>query len=143
MVKLTTNQTLVLKDGAQTLANITEDPVRNVLGLVASYAPEINILKRRFPLAAAGLPPKQQILGMDAILDQFTRDARIEAVKYGIKAGIVGAGVGAVMHGVGDFIGTKRRISRVQQLKISTSAYQISTIPPYIYTRRTDSGAYH
>ena len=104
MVKLTTNQTLVLKDGAQTLANITEDPVRNVLGLVASYAPEINILKRRFPLATRGLPPEQQILGMDAILDQFTRDARVEAVKYGIKAGIIGAGVGAVMHGVGDFI---------------------------------------
>lgn len=102
MVKLTTNQTTVLKDGANTLANITEDPIRNVLGLVAEHAPEINMLKRRFPLGVRALPPEQQILGMDAILDQFTRDARVEAVKYGIKAGAIGAGVGVVIHGIGE-----------------------------------------
>ncbi|MEK7578090.1 MAG: hypothetical protein AAB492_05815 [Patescibacteria group bacterium] len=100
MVKLTTNQTTVLKDGAQTLANMTEDPIRNVLGLVAEHAPEITMLKRRFPLGV-------QVSGMDAIFDQFTRDARVEAVKYGIKAGAVGAGVGAAMQGLGEIFANK------------------------------------
>lgn len=95
MVKLTTHQTQILKEGINTLSSL-DDPYKNVLGLVSSYAPEADIIKRRWPFA--GATEEMKALGIDAIFAEFKKEAKVEAIKYGIKQGIIGAGVGAVMH---------------------------------------------
>ncbi len=101
MVKLTTSQTQVLKEGVGVLAN-QEDPVFATLNLVNQYAPEADIVKRRWPFASNMLTGDEKALGLDAIMDEFHKEARVEAVKYGAKAGAVSAGLGAVIHALGD-----------------------------------------
>jgi hypothetical protein len=99
MVKLTQNQTQVLRSGVNVL-NGLEDPVKGVLGIVAEYAPEASIAKRRFPLASNMATADEKALGVDAILEEFKKEARVEAIKYGIKQGVIGAGIGVALHGV-------------------------------------------
>lgn len=97
MVKLTTNQTQVLKQGITTLDSM-EDPIRATLGLVSEYAPEAAIIKRRWPFAGNRLSDSDKALGMDAIVAEFNKEAVLEAVKYGVKAGVIGAAVGGAVH---------------------------------------------
>lgn len=99
MVKLTTNQTQVLKQGTGAMATF-DDPVKATLGLVSEYAPEAAMMKRRWPFAGKATTPDEKAMGMDAILAEFNNEARLEAVKYGVKAGVIGAAVGVAIQGV-------------------------------------------
>ena len=99
MEKLTVSQTQVLREGAKTL-NLLDDPIKLTLGLVSSYAPEAEIIRRRWPFASKNLSGEEKAMGLDAILEEFRAESRIEAVKYGVKAGVVGAAVGVVFQGV-------------------------------------------
>ena len=119
MVKLTTGQTQVLKEGVGVLAN-QEDPVYATLNLVNQYAPEAGIVKRRWPFASKMLTGDEKALGLDAIMDEFHKEARVEAVKYGVKAGAISAGLGAVIHAIGD-------LGHVTQTTEHTAAIPLST----------------
>lgn len=112
MIKLTSDQTRILKEGVQTL-DALDDPTKNILGLVTSYAPEAEIVKRRWPLAGAASDENTKALGIDAIYEEFKKEARMEAIKYGIKSGIIGAAVGAVMHETFALIGNTHPIDSV------------------------------
>lgn len=98
MEKLTVAQTRVLREGVRILET-QDDPVKETLGLVASSAPEIAIIKRRFPFASKRTE-EEKAMGLDAIMDEFRKEARAEAIKYGVKTGAVGAAVGAVFQAV-------------------------------------------
>lgn len=108
MVKLTTLQTRVLKEGAGTLES-ADDPVRATLGLVSAYAPEADMIRRRWPFAGKSLSETTGVKaeGIDAILEEFRHEARIEAIKYGAKAGVIGAGVGLAVGGISDLLAGK------------------------------------
>lgn len=100
MVKLTMGQTQVLREGVAALAN-QEDPVYQTLNLINQYAPEANIVKRRWPFASANLTDDAKALGIDAIMEEFKKEARVEAVKYGAKMGVIGAALGGTIHALG------------------------------------------
>lgn len=104
VVKVTSDQARILKEGVKTLDTL-DDPTKNVLGLISSYAPEAEIVKRRWPLGSKPIDDSGKALGIDAIYDEFKKEARVEAIKYGIKQGIVGAATGAVLHEVFSLIG--------------------------------------
>ena len=104
VVKVTSDQARILKEGVKTLDTL-DDPTKNVLGLISSYAPEAEIVKRRWPLGSKPTDESGKALGIDAIYDEFKKEARVEAIKYGIKQGIVGAATGAVLHEVFSLIG--------------------------------------
>lgn len=97
MVKLTIDQTRILKEGVNIIGSL-EDPVKNVLGIVSSYAPEAEMIRRRFVLGSQLPTEGEKALGIDAIFAEFKKEARVEAIKYGIKQGVIGAGVGAALH---------------------------------------------
>lgn len=99
MEKLTVSQTQVLREGVNTL-DALDDPIKLTLNLVSSYAPEVDIVKRRWPFASKALSGEEKAMGLDAILEEFKAEARVEAVKYGVKAGVVGAAVGAAVQGI-------------------------------------------
>lgn len=99
MEKLTVSQTQVLREGVNTL-DALDDPIKLTLNLVSSYAPEVDIVKRRWPFASKALNGEEKAMGLDAILEEFKAEARIEAVKYGVKAGVVGAAVGVAVQGI-------------------------------------------
>ncbi len=101
MVKLTTAQTQTLREGVGVLESL-DDPIKATLGMVSSYAPEAALVKRRWPLASRTLTADEKAFGLDTIMEEFKKEARIEATKYGIKAGIIGAAVGAAIHEIGD-----------------------------------------
>lgn len=96
MEKLTVMQTRVLREGVGVLTTM-EDPVNATLNLVSQYAPEANLLKRRWPFSAG---TEVKAAGMDAIMEEFKKEARLEAVKYGVKAGAIGAAIGAAFQGI-------------------------------------------
>ncbi len=98
MEKLTVTQTQVLREGIRVL-DAQDDPVKAALGLVSSYAPEAAIVKRRWPFASA-INADEKAMGLDAIMDEFSKEARVEAVKYGVKAGAIGMAVGATFQAV-------------------------------------------
>lgn len=100
MEKLTVTQTQVLREGVAIL-DAADDPVKATLGLVSSYTPEAAIVKRRWPFASA-LNADEKAIGLDAIMDEFSKEARVEAVKYGVKAGAIGMAVGATFHAVSE-----------------------------------------
>ncbi len=104
VVKVTSDQARILKEGVKTLDTL-DDPTKNVLGLISSYAPEAEIIKRRWPLGSKPIDDSGKALGIDAIYDEFKKEARVEAIKYGIKQGIVGAATGAILHEVFSLIG--------------------------------------
>lgn len=110
MEKLTITQTQVLREGSQTL-DALDDPVKLTLNLVSSYAPEAEIMRRRWPFVSKNLSGDEKALGLDAILEEFKSEAKIEAVKYGVKAGVVGAAVGAAFQGLAH-IGTSDTVTR-------------------------------
>lgn len=99
MEKLTVSQTQVLREGVHTLG-AADDPIKLTLNLISSYAPEAEIIRRRWPFASKNLSGDEKAMGLDAILEEFKSEARIEAVKYGVKAGVVGAAVGAAFQGL-------------------------------------------
>lgn len=102
MEKLTIVQTRVLREGVGVLTTM-EDPVHATLNLVSQYAPEAHLLKRRWPFASAQGKPsgtEVKIEGLDAIMEEFKKEARLESVKYGVKAGVIGAAVGVAFRGV-------------------------------------------
>lgn len=99
MEKLTVSQTQVLREGVNTL-DALDDPIKLTLNLVSSYAPEVDIVKRRWPFASKALSGEEKAMGLDAILEEFKAEARVEAVKYGVKAGVVGAAVGVAVQGI-------------------------------------------
>ncbi len=99
MEKLTVAQTQILKDGIGKMDSF-DDPVKATLGFVSQYAPEADMIKRRWPFAGRQTTPDEKAMGMDAILAEFNNEARLEAVKYGVKAGVIGAAVGAAIQGV-------------------------------------------
>lgn len=103
MVKLTTLQTRVLREGVGVLES-AEDPVMATLDVVSPYAPEIAMIKRRWPFVGRTLSETtdSKVEGLDAILEEFKKEARLEAIKYGAKAGVIGAGVGTAFHLVAD-----------------------------------------
>lgn len=99
MEKLTVSQTQALREGANTL-DALDDPIKLTLNLVSSYAPEAEIIRRRWPFASKNLSGEEKAMGLDAILEEFRAESRIEAVKYGVKAGVVGAAVGVAFQGL-------------------------------------------
>jgi len=100
MVKLTTGQTQVLREGVRAIDS-QDDPIKAALNLTASYAPEADIVKRRWPFASTMLTDDTKALGIDAIMEEFKKEARVEATKYGVKAGVIGAAIGGTMHALG------------------------------------------
>ncbi len=99
MEKLTVSQTQVLREGINTL-NMADDPIKLTLNLVSSYAPEAEIIRRRWPFASKNLSGEEKAMGLNAILEEFRAESRVEAIKYGVKAGVVGAAVGVAFQGL-------------------------------------------
>lgn len=104
VVKVTSDQARILKEGVKAM-DVMDDPTKNVLGIISSYAPEADIIKRRWPLGSKPIDDSGKALGIDAIYAEFKKEARVEAIKYGIKQGIVGAATGAVLHEAFSLIG--------------------------------------
>lgn len=100
MVKLTTGQTQVLREGVRKIES-QDDPIKSALGLISSHAPEADIVKRRWPFASTTLTGDEKAMGIDAIMEEFKKEARVEATKYGVKAGVIGAAIGGTMHALG------------------------------------------
>lgn len=122
MVKLTTGQTQILREGVNALES-QDDPIKATLNLVASYAPEAAIIKRRWPFAGASLTDEQKAMGLDAIMEEFKSEARIEAVKYGVKAGVIGAAIGGTLHALGslgEVHATTETTEHVAKIPLST-----------------------
>ncbi len=122
MVKLTTGQTQVLREGVAAIES-QDDPVKATLNLVASYAPEAAIIKRRWPFAGAPLNDQEKAMGLDAILEEFKNEARVEAVKYGVKAGVIGAAIGGTLHALGslgDIKATTETTEHMVKVPLST-----------------------
>jgi hypothetical protein len=94
--KLTVTQTHALREGAMVLES-QDDPIKTTLGLLSVYAPEAAIVSRRFPFASADLSASSKALGIDAIMNQFRKESFVEAVKYGARAGVVGAATGVAI----------------------------------------------
>ena len=109
MEKLTVGQTQVLREGVAALAN-QEDPVYQTLNIINQYAPEISVVKRRWPFASRMLTADEKALGLEGILEEFKKEARLEAVKYGVKAGAIGAALGEAINGLGE-LGQVERVS--------------------------------
>lgn len=86
-------QQQVLEQGVRAIESFA-DPVKNTLGLLSEFNPEVEIVRRRFGIGRAN---PQAVQGMDRILEEFNRAAIGEAAKYGIKRGAYGVALGALL----------------------------------------------
>lgn len=89
---VTLAQITAINQGREYAENLFTDPVKATLNEVSMYAPEADLVRRRF------LRQNQtvKLAGADQILAEFKSEAKKEALKHGLVAGAVGAGVGAL-----------------------------------------------
>lgn len=127
MEKLTVAQTDILRTGAGTP---TEDALLSTLDLSSTHVPEAALIRRRWPFAARSLSDDEKAIGIDAILTEFQKEAKVEAVKYGVKAGVISAGVGAVIHGIGDVLAHKANIGETVHETIKNINERLNPTPP-------------
>ena len=130
MEKLTVMQTRVLREGVGVLTTM-EDPVNSTLNLVSQYAPEATMIKRRWSFAGR-VDDSMKVAGLDAIMEEFKKEARLEAVTYGVKAGVIGAAVGVAIREVGDLFANREVIGDVVQK--AKEAVNPDAAEPYTFT---------
>lgn len=138
MEKLTVMQTRVLREGVGVLSTM-EDPVNQTLNIVSQYAPEVALTKRRWPFASRTLTGDEKALGLDAIMEEFTKEARVEATKYGVKAGVIGAAVGMAVHEIGDIIANRAAIGEAMTKAKETINPDLAK--PYEFAPTVDNAA--
>lgn len=91
---LVSTQTRVLTEGIEALEGL-DDPIKTTLGLLSKYNPEVEIMRRRFPLVGPEYKTGQKATGMEDILAQFRRAALGASVRRGLEVGLTGAVIGA------------------------------------------------
>ncbi|MBI5620415.1 hypothetical protein HY949_01410 [Candidatus Gottesmanbacteria bacterium] len=92
---LTAAQTRILTDGLAKVEGLS-DPIKVTLGLLDQYNPEVDIMRRRFPLIGAETKTGEKAQGLENIFNEFRRAARGEAVKKGLQVGLTSAALGFV-----------------------------------------------
>lgn len=93
LADLTAAQTRILSEGVNRVAGLS-DPMRVTLNLLDKYNPEVEIMRRRFPLLGPEGKTGKKAQGLDDILKEFRTAARGEAVKKGLTVGLSGAIIG-------------------------------------------------
>lgn len=91
---LTATQTRVLTEGIEALDGL-DDPMKTTLGLLSKYNPEVEIMRRRFPLLGPEYKTGKKASGMGEILSEFRRAALGASVRKGLAVGLSGAVIGA------------------------------------------------
>ncbi len=92
---LTAAQTRILNEGLSRVAGL-DDPIKVTLGLLDKYNPEVDIMRRRFPLIGADQKTGAKAQGLEQIFAEFRRAARGEAVKKGLQVGLTSAALGFI-----------------------------------------------
>lgn len=90
---LTAAQTRVLNEGVAALEGL-DDPIKVTLGLLDKYNPQVEVMRRRFPLLGPEAATGEKAQGLEDILKEFRRAARGEAVRKGLVVGATGALIG-------------------------------------------------
>lgn len=93
LADLTAAQTRILSEGVSRVEGLS-DPMRVTLNLLDKYNPEVEIIRRRFPLLGPEAKTGAKAQGLEDILKEFRRAARGEAVKKGLQVGLSGAIIG-------------------------------------------------
>lgn len=93
LADLTAAQTRILSEGISRVEGLS-DPMRVTLNLLDKYNPEVEIMRRRFPLLGPEGKTGGKAQGLEDILKEFRRAARGEAVKKGLTVGVTGALIG-------------------------------------------------
>lgn len=96
---LTAAQTRILTDGISRVQGL-DDPIKVTLGLLDTYNPEADIMRRRFPLIGPDQKTGAKAQGLEEIFKEFRRAAAGEAVKKGLQVGLSSAIIGGVLRGV-------------------------------------------
>ena len=91
---LTKAQTRVLTEGIEALEGL-DNPMKVTLGLLSKYNPEVEIMRRRFPLLGPEYKTGEKATGMEEILKEFRRAALGASVRRGLAVGLSGAVIGA------------------------------------------------
>ena len=89
----TNAQGLVINDGVRRLDGL-DDPVKVTLGILEKYNPEIDVMRRRFPLLGPEGRTGVKAQGLEEIFKEFRRAARGAAVRRGLEVGLSGAVIG-------------------------------------------------
>ncbi|MDP1721618.1 MAG: hypothetical protein Q8L37_00245 [Candidatus Gottesmanbacteria bacterium] len=95
ITQLTAAQTRILNEGMSRIEGL-DDPIKVTLGLLEKYNPEVDIMRRRFPLIGADQKTGAKAQGLEQIFSEFRRAARGEAVKKGLQVGLTSAALGFI-----------------------------------------------
>lgn len=95
LTQLTVAQTRILTDGINKIGSL-DDPIRLTLNALDAYNPEVDIMRRRFPLIGADQKTGAKAQGLEEIFKEFRRAAAGEAVKKGLQVGLSSAAIGWV-----------------------------------------------
>ncbi|MBI4066524.1 hypothetical protein HY411_02300 [Candidatus Gottesmanbacteria bacterium] len=93
LADLTAAQTRILSEGFSRVEGL-DDPIKVTLGLLEKYNPEVDVMRRRFPLLGPEAKTGAKAQGLEEILKEFRRAARGEAVRKGLVVGATGALIG-------------------------------------------------
>ncbi|MEK7543928.1 MAG: hypothetical protein AAB557_03605 [Patescibacteria group bacterium] len=92
---LTSAQTRILNEGVSRVTGL-DDPIKLTLNLLDQYNPEVEIMRRRFPLLGPEAKTGKKAQGLEEIFNEFRTAARGEAVKKGLQVGLTSAALGFV-----------------------------------------------
>ncbi len=93
LADLTAAQTRILSEGVSRVEGL-DDPLKVTLNLLDKYNPEVEVMRRRFPLLGPEAKTGAKAQGLEEILKEFRRAARGEAVRKGLVVGASGALIG-------------------------------------------------
>ncbi len=93
LADLTAAQTRILTEGASRVEGLS-DPLKVTLNLLDKYNPEVEVIRRRFPLLGPEGATGAKAQGLEDILKEFRTAARGAAIKKGLQVGISGAIIG-------------------------------------------------
>lgn len=93
LADLTAAQTRILSDGASRVEGLS-DPLKVTLNLLDKYNPEVEVIRRRFPLLGPEAATGAKAQGLEGILKEFRTAARGAAIKKGLQVGLSGAIIG-------------------------------------------------
>lgn len=93
LADLTAAQTRILSEGASRVEGLS-DPLKVTLNILDKYNPEVDIIRRRFPLLGPEAATGAKAQGLKDILKEFRTAARGAAIKKGLQVGLSGALIG-------------------------------------------------
>ena len=95
LTDLTAAQTRILSEGIARVEGLS-DPIRQTLGVLDPFNPQVEIMRRRFPLLGREAKTGAKAQGLEEIFKEFRSAARGAAVRKGLEVGLTSAAVGWV-----------------------------------------------